>query len=763
MGIKQNVLWRYKWFKFPGISKNKKGRAAVEQSLTMESLLINLKEQVTCAICLDSFTDPKTITCLHTFCCDCLKKHALISQKNGKFRCPECQAEIDLPEANCFDKLSSSFHHNRLLSLLAVRQSGDGNEISCGICKKKSAEISYCFECAKFMCSDCVNAHQLFTNLTEGHKVTPVKQFQPQDYEALMKRQSFCSQQYHEREIVRFFCLKCKLCVCQICIATDHKSHEGHGVELLDKVVDGEKVNILERAKKLKEKTKLYSDAILKLEQTELELHTNITNVKREVSQTAEQIIAKIRESEREIITHLENTRESRSEMLNSAKTQVQSLLKQINQAVEFAEQLVQKSSSSDIMQSKAKLQHRYNEFENAHIPEVPVGSFVKFLSSLEVEKLSVGFVATSEPIIKGLNQDIQAGVESEFEVNPRIPKEQAQGVKCKFQCEVVVEPAEKVGSLRTYEKKDAILVKFVPKVPGTFNITVNINGKVLSTNTIQVKQRLIQVLGELELKRETLEQPVGLAINSKGQIAVVDYKKNCVLIIDMEGNCLRKVSCYGNKDGQLNSPSDVTYLNDENILVADELNHRIQQFNVQTGDFVKSFGKRGIRDGEFQSPLSVCVDDEGRVIVADCRNHRVQVLSRDGEPLFKFGDSGPEKLKRPFECIYHENKFIVSDYDNDSVKFYDNTGKFLFKIRKPRQGDEQLQGPWGLCLQKCGDHHNLLVCNRNNGRVNQYTLEGCFTGKTDYKLKGLTRITTTQDGIILVSESDAKQIYILK
>ena len=327
------------------------------------------------------------------------------------------------------------------------------------------------------MCSDCVNAHQLFINLTEGHKVTPVKQFQPQDYEALMKRQSFCSQQYHEREIVRFFCLKCKLCVCQICIATDHKTHD---VELLDKVADGEKVNILERAEKLKEKTKLYSDAIFKLEQTELELHTNTTNVKHEVSQTAEQIIAKVRESEREIITHLENTRASRSEILNSAKTQVRSSLKQINQAVEFAEQLVQKSSSSDIMQNKAKLQQRYNELENTPIPELPANSFVKYFPNLELDKFSVGCVATSEPIIKGLNQDIQAGVESDFEVNPRIPKEQAQRVKCKFQCEVLVEPAEKVGSLRTYEKEDATLVKFVPKVPGTFDITVKINGKVL-------------------------------------------------------------------------------------------------------------------------------------------------------------------------------------------------------------------------------------------------------------------------------------------
>ena len=191
---------------------------------------------------------------------------------------------------------------------------------------------------------------------------------------------------------------------------------------------------------------------------------------------------------------------------------------------------------------------------------------------------------------------------------------------------------------------------------------------------------------------------------------------------------------------------------------MADELNHRIQQFNVQTGNFVKSFGKYGKKDGEFQYPVSVCVDDVRRVVVDDYFNSRVQVLSQNGKPLFKFGDNGPEKLKHPNGCIYHENKFIVSDWDDNSVKFYDNTGRFLYKIREPRQGDEQLLGPWGLCLQKCVDHHKLLVCDRNNCYVDQYTLEGCFTGKTDYKFKGLTRIATTPDGLILVSDFEAKQ-----
>ena len=722
----------------------------------MESLLKNLKEHVTCSICLDTFTDPKTITCLHTFCCECLKKHALISQMNGKFRCPECQAEVDLPEANCFDKLPTSFHHNSLLSVLAIRQSGKGNDISCGVCKKKSAEISYCFECAKFMCSDCVNAHQLFSHFTEGHKVTPVKQFQPQDYEALMRRQSFCSQQYHEREVTRFFCLKCQICVCQICIATDHKAHD---VEPLEKAADGEKANILTRTEVLKTKTKVFGDTIREYEQRVLELETNLTNAKREVSKAAEQMMAKIREDERRIITALENTRASRADKLNSAKAQVQSLLKQFNQAIEFAENLIQRSSSSDILQSKNYLENRFEHLENTAIPEIPVSSFLKFYPTKEGKNLTLGYKATSEPV-QGLTQDFQAGVESEFKVHTQILGEQVYEVK------VLVEPADKIGSLTTYEKQDGdYTVKFTPKVPGIFNIIINVNGKDFAESpyNVQVKQRLIQVVGEVEIKGETLEKPVGIAVNSKGQIAVSDYDKHRILITDKEGNCIRKVGCYGKNAGQLKRPAGVTYINDDNILVVDELNHRIQQFNVQTGNPVKSFGKRGTKDGEFENPVNVCVEEEGRVIVADYYNNRIQVLSQDGEPLFQFGDSGPEKLNKPKSCIYHENKFIVSDWGNNCLKVFDNTGKFLYKIGEPGKSDGHFRGPYGLCLQKCGNHHNLLVSNRANGRVDQFTVEGCFTGKTVVKLQEPTRITTTPDGLILVTDFTTKKIHILK
>ena len=530
-------------------------------------------------------------------------------------------------------------------------------------------------------------------------------------------------------------------------------------MEPLEKVADGEKANILTRTEVLKTKTKVFGDTILEYEQTVLELETNLTNTKREVSKAAEQMIAKIREDERRIITTLENTHASRADKLDSAKAQVQSLLKQINQAIEFAENLIQRSSSSDVMQSKDYLEQRFNHLENTPIPELPVNLFLKFYQTKEEKNLTLGYIATSEPVV-GLTKDFQGGVESEFEVHPQIIGEEV------FEVKVIVEPAEKIGSLTTCENQDGdYTVKFTPKVPGIFNIIIKVNGKEFagSPYNVQVTQRLIQVVGEIEIKGETFEQPSGITVNSKGQIAVVDSDKHCILITDKEGNCVRKVGCYGKSAGQLNSPSDVTYLNDDNIFVVDQLNHRIQQFNVQIGNYEKSFGKKGTKDGEFQNPLSVCVDDEGRVIVADYYKNRIQVLSQDGAPLFQFGDSGPEKLIKPGSCIYHERKFIVSDWGSNCLKVFDSTGKFLYKIGEPGKGDGQLKLPYGLCLQKCGNHHNLLVCNRANDRVDQFTVEGCFTGKTVVKLPDPTRITTTPDGLILVTDYKAKKIHILK
>ena len=727
-------------------------------AFAMESLLKNLKKYVTCSICLDTFTEPKTITCLHTFCCECLKRHALTTQQHGKFRCPECQAQVDVPGS--FDKLPTGFLQNSLLGVLAVQKSGDGSEINCGNCRKKSAETSFCFECGKFMCPDCVNAHELMRNVAfEGHKVRPIKHFQSQDYEALLKRQSFCSQQYHEREVTRFFCIDCQTCVCQVCVVTDHKNHT---VDPLDKAADLEKAKVMVAAELIKENSKVLSNMIGEFEQTAVDLETNSKAAKQEVSQTAEKMINKIREREREAISAIENTRVSRNEKLNAAKAQVQSLVKQMNQAVEFASNLIQRSSSSDIMQSKKNLEKRFKDLNKITAPALPVSSFVKFISTAEPENLNLGVTAISEPIVEGLTQDLQAGVEAELVISPKLINED-QGT---FHVGVFVEPTEQVGSMTTLKREDGnFLVKFTPKVPGTYNIKVTINGENLhqSPVIVQVKERWLKIVGELDLKGEIPERPRGIAVNSKGLIAVSDYNRHCVLIFDKEGKYLRKFGCKGQNAGQFKHPTGVTYLNDNHILVADECNHRIQQFNVHTGNFVKAFGKYGSGEGELSNPEGVCMDVEGRVAVADWGNNRIQVFTKDGEPVFIFGDTGSEKLDRPTGCIFHQSMSIVCDGGNNCLKIFDRSGKFLRKIGEKGKGDGQLNWPKDPFIEKCGDHHNILVCDPGNNRIVQFSVEGSFSGKTVTGLQRPTGIATTPDGRILVTDFAARNVYLLK
>ena len=503
------------------------------------------------------------------------------------------------------------------------------------------------------------------------------------------------------------------------------------------------------------------------------ELEQNVTAAKREVSQTAEQMIAKIREHEREATKVLENTRVSRIEKINSLNEQVKSLMKQLDQAVQFAKDLVERSSSSDVMKSKKSLEQRFGDLDKATVPSLPVSSFVKFFSTNALDNLNLGSVITNETDVRlssmeALTENLQAGVEAELLICPKRKSEEE--LTSKYQCEldvkVLIEPAEDVASLRIFRKEnDDFHVKFVPKVPGIYNMTVKINGNKLVTSPfrVQVKERRIDVVGELVLKKETCYSPNWIAVNSKGTIALSDDEKDCILMFDKDGNFVRKFGSYGKGPGELSTPAGLAFLNDDELLVVDDSNGRIQQFNVQTGNFVKSFGKRGTGDGEFAAPQGIFISDEGHVIVADSLNNRIQVFDEDGKFMSKFGDNGPGELCEPSGCIYHKNKFIVSDSGNHCLKVFEKAGKFLYKIGEEGEADGQFSHPWGLCVEKYGDHQSLLVCDSDNGRIQQFTMEGRFIGKTVLRLGDPNAIATTPDGRILVCDCKDKSIYVLK
>ena len=662
----------------------------------MDPLYKNLKQQVTCSICLDTYTQPKTISCLHTFCCECLERHARVSQRQGKFRCPECQAQIDLPEGNRFDGLPNSFLHKSLLGVFDAEET--------------------------------------------------------------------CPQ--HTEERVRYYCSSCEACICPICVAEDHR---GHAFDVLENAVQEDKKNIMLTVETIKERANLFRAELRKLEKTSEDVERIIAMAKQEVSDATEYVIRMTRQQEKQLLESLEMTRRRRMERINSAKQELISKVKQMSQAAEFAENLVQRRSAADIIQNKNNL--KLEELRGVEVPKHRQATFVKFtaasqdnfkLGSIQVSK-KPAIVARST--LEGLNQTFQVNVQANFTLCPRTSGGEMSDYP-EDQVEFLVTPTKDVTNVTVDEEYDRnVRLNFTPKVPGAYNIEVKINGDKLPPcpMTVQVKERELVVVGELTLKLlpgDKLRGLFGIAVNTEGQIVVTDNNGHCVYVFDKNGNCLRKIEGKGSNKGLFQHPVGISFLNDNEVLISDFTNCKILQLDIQTGTVVKSFGKIGEEKGELTNPVYVTLDDEERIVVTESSNHRIQVMSKEGRSIFTFGDKGPEKLARPTCCIFHKNMFLVSDTSNHCIKAFDLSGTFLYKFGERGDQHGQFRRPRGLLVDSS---NNLLVCDTENKRVQQFSLDGRFTGKCITRLAKPMAITNAPDGRILVTSHDQKKVYNLK
>ena len=327
-------------------------------------------------------------------------------------------------------------------------------------------------------------------------------------------------------------------------------------------------------AQMINERVSELCEVIRQFEETASNLENNIATAKREVSQAAGQMIEVIRERKRDAIISLEITRVTRLERINSAIQEAQSLLKQMKQAVEFAKNLTERSSSSDIIRNKETSKQRFEVLREIEVPKHDETSFVKFTAA-STKNLKLGFIETipkadaNPSTLEGLKQTLQAGVEAVFTLCPQTSEgTMINQPDLKDRVEVLIEPAKDVTNVIHSEKEDGNLqLKFTPKVPGDCSIEVKINGEKLPTYpfTVQVKERELVVVGEVDLKFFPEDEPEWLdriAVNSESKIVVTDDSGHCVYEFDRDGNCLTKRGSEGANPGQFRCASGVSYVN---------------------------------------------------------------------------------------------------------------------------------------------------------------------------------------------------------
>ena len=90
-------------------------KMAEPPSATVQALR-KLEDQLTCGICLDSYTEPKLLQCFHVFCKQCLERLVVHDHQGLSLHCPTCHRSTLLPPIGV-SGLQTAFYLNHLFEV----------------------------------------------------------------------------------------------------------------------------------------------------------------------------------------------------------------------------------------------------------------------------------------------------------------------------------------------------------------------------------------------------------------------------------------------------------------------------------------------------------------------------------------------------------------------------------------------------------------------------------------------------------------------
>ena len=750
-----------------------------EDDMDIKTLLHNLREEVSCSVCSDIFTDPKHLPCLHSFCLHCLKQWHRTSHGRDTIRCPKCQAVSRIPESGDLKDLPTSFYLNGLIDVLAIKEC-KSSQVRCGNCDKKSSETSYCFQCCVFWCENCVIGHNIIRS-NKDHRVLALKDFQDKDYEDVLKRPVFCAKQRHEKEELKYFCKNCETAVCQSCINLDHS---GHSFKHIEEEAERQKIEMklmIETHRRILE-AKL--TAVSRLDEDYAKLIQQGKDLKQHVQRIVDNLMTTIQAKKQNIFAEVETQTKKSLESVTTEKTEMEHQIEMIKSSLEKADKVLTRSTNAEVVQLKKSLETILKKVDQTeptdHDPkELPILVFVenqKMLETVNTEEIGTLEVLQqtkpSQSVVEGKGiEEGTVGGEGQFVLKTR----NSEGRQCYNKHDhVTVEIRNEQGrdcaaEVRINDNKDgSYKISYSLRDQGRYKVTVKVNGQHVRESPFCCQVKSFQFKSVLSFGKEgssvgMFNCPWGLAVNSKDEIAVTDCLNHRVQIFNSDGNYLRSFGWYGDKAGEFSFPRGITFHKNGNFFVADHGNHRIQIFSGE-GEYVGMFGGKGSLDSQLHYPRGLSVDSDGNIIVADSGNKLIKIFSPDGQFLMKIGGQG--SFTEPVHCIQCVRYLIVSENSVHCVKVFDRNGHFQYKVGKQGGGNGEFKYPNCLSVNKSG---HLLVCDSSNNRIQAFELNGKFVGKIGTNGSKLGEFASPKslaflsNGRIVVSEWNNNRVQIFE
>ncbi|RJR21427.1 MAG: hypothetical protein C4581_02000 [Nitrospiraceae bacterium] len=169
------------------------------------------------------------------------------------------------------------------------------------------------------------------------------------------------------------------------------------------------------------------------------------------------------------------------------------------------------------------------------------------------------------------------------------------------------------------------------------------------------------------------------------------------------------------------NQPSDIAIDSKGNIYLVDGVNSRIVVVD-DSGGWKFSFGTEGTEKGQFKLPLGIDISESGKVFIADTGNSRIQVFDTDGNFLYMFsvkagpGEAPPEPVDVSASKL--NNYLYVSDNNNHRIKVYKQNGTYDFEWGKFGEARGEFRYPGIMTLN---DYNEIFIVDVLNTRVQKF------------------------------------------
>ena len=443
-----------------------------------------LRLQLICAMCNNTFKNPKVLPCLHLICVKCLKDLLSTIAPNSNvckkdLQCPSCKETISVP-LNA-EELVSDVYTERLVEVLSSK-----SNLKCQNCFKDSLVYAICTNCRVLLCEACTEAHKraVKTQEHELYLVSKMRSSAGKTPTVMFEEDKHCP--VHPKKLLTFYCRREGELLCEECVSGKHANHDP--VEIDDELLKeerGELEDVLPDIRQsIRELERTVSAVQKRRTQGETKKEENLRKLE-EAFQLLQEALNRRKERLREYICSDADRRETDLQMQEKG---LLSLLTQLRKCHSFTENKIQCGVKQDILTMKVPLLERSNQLkvkkDNEHSdPVTQEQTSVNFngIGSMENLLSQTGtFVSPENCVVRNFSSRVPINERNSFQVLLRDARSHEVSNNLERLCiQVQYYNAARHSIIpKTKEKRNGCFeVSYTPSIGGEHTVLINIGG----------------------------------------------------------------------------------------------------------------------------------------------------------------------------------------------------------------------------------------------------------------------------------------------